>query len=99
PTVNVIVATPGMGSQIQVVGQVLAPQGVAYRESIRLLDVVLAAGGLSEFAAGNRARIARTVGGELVECSVKLDDLMTGDLTQNIPMYPGDVLLVPESRF
>jgi polysaccharide export outer membrane protein len=99
PTVNVIVGSPGEGNQIQVVGEVNAPQGVAYRESIRLLDVVLTSGGLGQFAAGNRAKVARMIDGNLVECSVRLDDLMSGDLGQNIRMYPGDVLLVPESRF
>lgn len=100
PTVNVIVGSSGQGNEIQVVGEVNAAQGVPYRDSIRVLDVLLAAGGLREFAAGNRARIARTIGdGEPVECSVKLDDLMSGALDQNIRMFPGDVLIVPGSRF
>lgn len=99
PTVNVIVGVPGQGNQIQVVGSVVLPQGVVYRESIQLLDVLLAAGGLNEFAVGNRARVARVIDGSPVECAVRLDDLMQGDLSHNIRMYPGDVLIVPESRF
>jgi polysaccharide export outer membrane protein len=99
PTVNVIVETPGLTNQIQVMGQVNLPQGVPYHESIRLLEVVQLAGGLQQFAAGNRAKVARQVNSALVECSVRLDDLMSGDLSQNIRMYPGDILVVPESRF
>lgn len=99
PTVNVMIATPGGSMQIQVLGEVNAPQAVTYRESMRLLDVILAAGGLGEFAAGNRAVISRTIDSSPVECSVRLDDLMDGDLRDNIRVFPGDVLVVPETRF
>jgi len=100
PKVNIIVATQGSSNQIQVVGQVNAPQSLPYREDIRVLDVVIGVGGLAEFAAGNRSKIVRQVDGRTVECRVKLDDLTKdGDMTQNLFMYPGDVLIVPESRF
>ena len=56
--------------------------------------------GLGQFAAGNRARIVRTVNGKQQEIKVKLDALVNnGDLTQNLPLMPGDVLVVPETRF
>jgi polysaccharide export outer membrane protein len=65
-----------------------------------VLDVVVAVGGLDEFAAGNRSKIIRQYKGDSVECQVRIDDLMRdGDLTQNIRVYPGDVLIVPEARF
>lgn len=100
PKVNIIVATQGTSNQIQVVGQVGAPSSLAYREDIRVLDVVIGVGGLAEFAAGNRSKIVRKYEGGTVECTVKLDDLVKdGDMSQNIFMYPGDVLIVPESRF
>jgi polysaccharide export outer membrane protein len=99
PTVNVIIDSPGQSNLIQAVGALNAPQGVSYRESITVLDVVLTAGGLGEFAAGNRATISRSSDGSPVECSVNLEDLMRGDLSQNIRMFPGDVLIVPASRF
>lgn len=101
PQVNVIVSDPVSAfSQIKVIGQVTNPQSLAYREGMRVLDAVLAAGGLAEFAAGNRAKIVRKVNGKDVELRVKLNDLINkGELKQNIELKPGDVLVVPESFF
>jgi len=99
PDVSVIVTGQGASNQIQVVGQVAAPQSLSYRAGVRILDVVVAAGGLGDFAAGNRANLIRdTVSGQ-IKCNVKLKDLMSGDMSQNILVYPGDVLVIPESRF
>jgi polysaccharide export outer membrane protein len=65
-----------------------------------VLDAVLAVGGMTTFAAGNRARLERTENGKQVEIKVKLDALVNnGDMHQNLPLRPGDVLVVPESRF
>ena len=61
PKVNIIVATQGAANQIQVVGNVASPQSLPYRAGIKLLDVVVAVGGLDDFAAGNRAKIIRQV--------------------------------------
>lgn len=100
PEVNIIVANQGTANQIQVVGMVGQPQSLPYRADIRVLDVIIAVGGLHQFAAGNRAKIVRQVDGEPVECGVRLDDLYTaGDMSQNIRLYPGDKLFVPEARF
>jgi polysaccharide export outer membrane protein len=100
PKVNIIVASEGSANQIQVIGNVMSPQSIPYREDIRVLDVVVAVGGLDEFAAGNRAQIVRAINGATTECRVRLDNLLKdGDMSQNIFMYPGDVLIVPESRF
>ena len=100
PKVNIIVATQGAANQIQVVGNVASPQALPYRAGIKLLDVVVAVGGLDDFAAGNRAKIIRQVAGDSVECPVRVADLMRkGDLSQNIRIYPGDVLIVPAARF
>ena len=101
PKVNIIVASEGSANQIQVIGNVVTPQSIAYRDDIRILDVVVAVGGLDDFAAGNRAQIIRTLeGGTTAECRIRLNDLLEdGDMSQNIFMYPGDVLIVPESRF
>ena len=100
PKVNIIVATQGAANQIQVVGNVTNPQSLPYRTGLKLLDVVVAVGGLDDFAAGNRAKIIRQVAGDSVECPVRVADLMRkGDLTQNIRIYPGDVLIVPAARF
>ncbi len=99
PEVSVIVATQGAANQIQVVGEVNQPAPVAYRNGLRVLDVVISAGGLTDFAAGNRSKIVRTISGRSVECRVRIGDIMTGDLAENIELYGGDVLVIPETRF
>jgi polysaccharide export outer membrane protein len=101
PEVNIIVATPGASNQVQVIGEVRAPASVPYRADLRVLDVLVAVGGLDEFAAGNRARIVRrNSAGETSECRVRLSDLVQdGDVSQNVRMLPGDVIVVPEARF
>jgi polysaccharide export outer membrane protein len=101
PQVNVIVTNPvSVFSQVKVIGQVARPQAIAFREGMTVLDAVLAVGGLAPFAAGNRARLIRTVNGKQQEIKVKLNDLVNGgDMKQNAALHPGDVLVVPESRF
>jgi polysaccharide export outer membrane protein len=99
PEVSVIVTGQGAANQIQVVGEVASPRPLSYRDGLRLLDVVVAVGGLSEYAAGNRANLVRQTESGQIECSVRLKDLMSGDMSQNIVVYPGDVLVIPEARF
>lgn len=101
PQVNVIVTQPAsMFSQVKVIGQVQRPQALAYREGMTVLDAVLAAGGVSQFAAPNRAKILRQANGKQTEIRIKLQKLLDGgDMTQNQALKPGDVLLIPESRF
>ena len=100
PKVNIIVTTQGSANQIQVVGNVMTPQSVPYRSGIKVLDVIIAVGGLDNFAAGNRSKIVRQVGDESVECRVRLNKLLKkGDMSQNLRLYPGDILIVPQARF
>lgn len=101
PQVNVILgAAVSTFSQVKVVGEVRTPQAMPFREGLRVLDVVLASGGLTEYAAPNRARIVRQVNGKNMETKVKLGDLLNdGDLRQNLELKPGDVLIVPQSMF
>lgn len=101
PTVNIIVNQPmGAYSQIQVIGQVTKPGSLPYRAGMKVLDAVLDVGGLTQFASGNRAKIERLEGGHRREIRVKLDSLVNkGDMSQNLPLQPGDVLVVPESIF
>lgn len=101
PQVNVIVTQPMSSfSQVKIVGQVVRQQSLAYREGMTVLDAVLACGGLGTFAAGNRAKIVRTENGKQLEVPVRLSALINqGDLKQNLLLKPGDVLMVPESRF
>ena len=101
PKVNIIVTTAASAfSLVKVVGQVLHPQALPYREGMTVLDAVLEVGGLGQFAAGSRARVVRTVDGKETVIHVKLDDLTTkGDMHDNIALRPGDVLIVPQSIF
>jgi polysaccharide biosynthesis/export protein len=102
PQVNVIVTSfvGAASEQIRVVGQATNPQSIAFRAGMTLLDVMIAVGGLTEFAAGNRAKVLRRAGDGTVEMRVRLDDLLNdGNIKQNIAMAPGDVVIIPESRF
>jgi polysaccharide export outer membrane protein len=101
PRVNVIVTNPvSFFSQVKIIGQVQHPQALPYREGMTVLDAVLSVGGLAPFAAGNRSRLMRMENGKQKEIRLKLDKILdSGDMTLNIQLQPGDVLLVPESRF
>ncbi len=102
PIVTVIVSG-GIGpfdQQIRVVGEAAKPQALNYREKMSLIDLMIAVGGLTDFAAGNKAYILRTVDGKQERLGVRLDDLLRGgDTSANVDMRPGDVLVVPESLF
>ena len=101
PQVNVIDSNAvSTYSQVKGLGQVKNPQAVPYREGMHVLDLVLALGGLTDYAAGNRAKIVRQVAAVHQELRVKLNDLMNrGDMRQNLELKPGDVLIVPSSYF
>jgi polysaccharide export outer membrane protein len=102
PVVTVVV-TEFVGpyaEQVRVIGEAAKPQALPYREEMTLMDVLIAVGGITEFAAGNRARIVRNVEGKRQQFSVRLDDLIRdGDISANVPMRQGDVLVIPESFF
>lgn len=86
--------------QIRVIGQAAKPQALQYRERMSLMDVMIAVGGITDFAAGNKATIVRTYGGKQQQFSVRLEDLIRGgDITANVEMMPGDILIIPESFF
>ena len=101
PKVNIIVKTAASAfSLVKVVGQVAHPQELPYREGMTVLDAILAAGGLTKFASGNRSRIVRIENGKETVIHVKIDNLVNnGDVNQNLPLKPGDVLVVPQSMF
>jgi polysaccharide export outer membrane protein len=101
PQVNVIVTQPvSTFSQVKVVGQVTTPRSLAYREGMTVLDAILEVGGLGTYAAGNRARIVRMQNGKQVEIKIKAQSLVNnGDMSQNLRLQPGDVLVIPETRF
>ena len=91
--------------QVRVIGEAADPQAIPYRDQMTLLDVMITTKGLTRFAAGNRAVIVRRVPGkdghdEQQTIHVRLSDLMKdGDISQNVPMQPGDTLIIPQSWF
>ena len=101
PQVNIIVSSAvSTYSQVKIIGQVTSPQAIPYREGMTVMDAVLAVGGLSAYAAGNRAKLVRSEGGTEKQFKIRLMDLVNkGDLSQNLPLRPGDIIVVPESRF
>ena len=102
PSVNVIV-TEFRGTfekQIRIVGQAANPQSIPYRQGMTVLDVMIEVGGLGEFAAGNKAKLIRTVDGVTTEYRIRLHDLLNkGEIEHNVEIRPGDVLIIPESFF
>jgi polysaccharide export outer membrane protein len=102
PIVTVIVGG-GVGpysQQIRVLGEASKPQTLVYREDMSLVDVMISVGGLSDFADGNQASILRIVDGKPQQFSVRLEDLVKeGDISANVEMRPGDLLIIPESFF
>ncbi len=86
--------------QIRIVGEAAKPKAIPYREHTTLLDVMISVGGLTEYAAGNSATIVRVVNGKRRQYRVRLDDLIKdGDISANVDMLPGDILIIPESMF
>ena len=86
--------------QVRVVGEAANPQAIPYRANMTLLDVMIAVGGLTEFAAGNRATLVRFEGGSQREYNVRVSSLLKdGDVSANVRINPGDVLIIPESFF
>lgn len=99
-TVTVTSFVGQYSGQIRVIGQAANPRSLPYQAHMTLLDVMIAVGGLTEYAAGNRARIVRKVYGEERTFRVRLDDLIRdGDISANVEMSPGDILIIPEAWF
>ena len=101
PVVTVIVTAFNgpYSEQIRVVGEAARPQALPYRQKMTLLDVMIAVGGLTDFADGNSASILRP-GQSAGQYRVRLKDLIRrGDVSANVEMKPGDVLIIPQSWF
>jgi len=101
PVVTVIVTNfVGPSSeQIRVIGEASKPQILAYRRDMTILDVMIAVGGLTDFADGNHATISRAAEGGK-SYSVRLQDLVKrGDISANVDMRPGDIVVIPQSWF
>lgn len=102
PVVTVIVQSfvGPFSQQVRVIGEAAKPQALPYRENMTVLDVMISVGGLTQFAAGNRAVINRKTREGEMNVKVNLDRLLKdGDTTANVRMLPGDILIVPQSWF
>jgi polysaccharide export outer membrane protein len=104
PLVSVIINkfSGTYSQQVRVVGATEKPASLPYRANMTLLDAMIAVGGLSEYAAGNRARLIRfdKATGKQKEFAVRLGDLLRkGDSGANVMLMPGDVIIIPESTF
>jgi polysaccharide export outer membrane protein len=98
--VDVVEAVGPSAQRIKVIGSVGQMSSLRYREGMTLLDVVIEAGGLSPFAAGNDAVVYRRTPSGTEDIPVRLGDLVgEGDQTANIAMRPGDVVMIPEGFF
>jgi len=101
PVVTVVVTSfvGPANEQVRVVGEAAKPQVLPYRRNMTVLDVMIAVGGLTDFADGNGARIFRVADGGKIY-SVRLRDLVKrGDITANVEIKPGDILIIPQSWF
>jgi polysaccharide export outer membrane protein len=86
--------------QVRVVGEAARPQAIAYRENMSVMDVMIQVGGLTQFASGNRTVIIRKIEGRDQYYRVRLDDLLKdGDITANVNVLPGDIVVIPQSWF
>jgi polysaccharide export outer membrane protein len=101
PVVTVIVSgfVGPYPEQIRVVGEAAKPQAIPYRQGMTMLDLMIVVGGITDFADGNKATIIRTSEGGR-QYSVRIKDLLKrGDISANVDVKPGDILLIPQSWF
>ena len=102
PEVTVIVSSfsSTFDQQVRVLGEAQQPIALPYQAGMTVLDVMVAVGGLTQFAAGNRAVLIRGQGADRNSYRLRLDDLLRdGNISANVPVLPGDVILIPESVF
>jgi polysaccharide export outer membrane protein len=104
PTVTVMVRSfiGPTNRQIRIIGEAAQPRALPYREGMTVMDVLIEAGGLTKYAAGNRAELVRRdpVTGAQQSFRLRLSDLVrNGDISQDVPVQPGDTLVIPQSWF
>lgn len=102
PKVTIIVTgfVGPFAEQIRIVGEATSPQAISYKKDMTVLDAMIQVGGLTEYASGNRAVIVRKIDGQEHIYRVRLNDLLRGgDVGANVELVPGDVIIIPETRF
>ncbi|AFL76071.1 XrtA/PEP-CTERM system exopolysaccharide export protein [Thiocystis violascens] len=86
--------------QVRIIGEAMQPAAIPFRKHMTLLDLMIQVGGLTDFASGNKSVLIRYDGGQQRQYSVRLDDLIRdGDISQNVSLLPGDILIIPEAWF
>jgi len=102
PLVTVIV-TSFVGSysqQVRIVGEATTPKSLNYVAHMTVLDAMIAVGGLTPYASGNRAKLVRKIGGKEVDTTLRISDLLkSGDMSANSELQPGDIIIIPQSFF
>jgi polysaccharide export outer membrane protein len=89
-----------LSEQVRVIGEAVNPSAINYTEKMTLLDLMIAVGGLTEFASGNNAKLVRMVSGVQKTFEIRIDDLIkNGEIEENIDMLPGDIIIIPEAWF
>ena len=102
PIVTVIVSSfvGPYSQQVRIVGEASQPKALPYLAHMTVLDAMIASGGLTPFASGNRAKLIRKVNGKDVSTTLRLSDLLkNGDLSANAELQPGDTIIIPQSFF
>ena len=97
-TVNSFVGP--FSEQIRVIGEAAEPRAINYTQHMTLLDVMIQVGGLTEFADGNDAVLVRIESGQQKQYNIMIDELLkSGDISANVDMLPGDIVIIPEAWF
>jgi polysaccharide export outer membrane protein len=102
PSVTVIVSSfvGPYNQQVRIIGEAVTPKAIPYSAHMTVLDAMIAAGGLTPFASGNRTKLVRRVDGKEVNSTVRVSDLLKdGDLSANTDLRPGDIIIIPQSYF
>lgn len=102
PLVTVIVGgfVGPYSQQIRIVGEAVTPKALPFRAHMTALDAMIEVGGLTPYAAGNRAQLVRNVDGRQVSLTVRLSDLLKdGDIAANTDLKPGDIIIIPQTFF
>ena len=88
------------GAKLGVIGEAANPRALPYRHGMTLLDVLIEVGGLTSFADGNGAQLVRRIDGKQQAFNIRLNDLLrNGDISANVDVKPGDVVIIPEAWF
>jgi len=102
PLVTVIVSSfvGPYSQQVRIVGEATTPKSLPYLAHMSVLDAMIAVGGLTPYASGNRAKLVRKINGKETETTLRLSDLLkSGDLSANTELQPGDIIIIPQSFF